>query len=135
MTFRILHDPGTSNDSGQALVEFALVLPLLMCVLLGVVGFGDTFWKYQQLSAATSEGARRAIVSRSDANRTGTVVAATRAAAPNLSASDMAVTVSSTWTPGSTVTVSATYPASVTILGVGVWNGTLNSARTMRVEQ
>ena len=53
------------SESGQAAVEFALVLPLLLVVLLGVVdfGFAFTYWNDTQHLATTA--ARYAAVGRS----------------------------------------------------------------------
>jgi hypothetical protein len=45
----------------------------------------------------------------------------------------LVIAVSSTWTPGSPVTVTSTYPASVTILGVTLYSGNLTTRRTVRV--
>lgn len=103
--------------------------------MFAAISFGDVYWKYQQLSAAASEGARTAIVSRNDADRDGTVEQATKDAAPNLHAADMDVTITSSWTPGDDVTVRVSYPANVNIMGIVVFNDDLVSTRTMRVEQ
>lgn len=43
---------------GAALVEFALVLPLLMTMLLGIVSSGSAYNRKLQMSHATREGAR-----------------------------------------------------------------------------
>jgi Flp pilus assembly protein TadG len=47
---------------GQALVEFALILPLLMLVLFGIVEFGRAWNAKQVLTDAAREGARLAVV-------------------------------------------------------------------------
>lgn len=54
--------PRLSNETGTALVEFALILPVLMLALFGVLDFGKAFnyWNDQQHLAA--EGARWAVV-------------------------------------------------------------------------
>jgi len=46
------------NVHGQAMVEFALVLPLLLLVMFGIVEFGRLFFSYAMVSAASREGAR-----------------------------------------------------------------------------
>lgn len=43
---------------GQALVEFALVLPVLLLLLMGVMDFGWMVFNYAQLFNATREGLR-----------------------------------------------------------------------------
>ncbi len=52
------------NEGGQAIVEFALVLPILMAILLGIIQFGIIFNNYITLTDATRAGARKAAVSR-----------------------------------------------------------------------
>lgn len=47
---------------GQSLVEFALILPVLMILLLGLLEFGFVFAHHQGLEYATREGARTASV-------------------------------------------------------------------------
>jgi Flp pilus assembly protein TadG len=46
---------------GIALVEIALVLPLFLLVLLGMIEYSWLFWKNQQINNAAREGARIAI--------------------------------------------------------------------------
>ena len=45
---------------GQSLVELALVLPLLVLLLMGVVDMGRAFHSYIVITNASREGARRA---------------------------------------------------------------------------
>jgi len=111
------------------------VIPILLTVVFAAVGFGDAYWKYQQLSAATSEGARTAIVSRSSATRDADITAATKNAAPDLVPANITVTITSSWTPGQTVTVKGSYPLKIDVMGVNFFNGNLQNSRTMRVEQ
>ncbi len=47
---------------GQAVIEFALVLPLLLLVLLGITEFGRAFYTLNVLTQAAREGARLAAV-------------------------------------------------------------------------
>ena len=54
----------TSNESGQALPEFALVLPLLLVLLFGMLDFGKAFNYWIDTTQITSEGARYAAVNR-----------------------------------------------------------------------
>jgi Flp pilus assembly protein TadG len=45
-------------EAGQSLMEFALVLPLLLLLLLGIIQFGAAFNALIVLNAAAQEGAR-----------------------------------------------------------------------------
>lgn len=54
------------NQRGQAMVELALVLPVLLVLFMGVVEFGRIFHSYLIITNASREGARVAIVGKSD---------------------------------------------------------------------
>ena len=49
---------GTNNEHGQAIVELALTLPLLLLVVLGVFDFGLMFQRFEVVTNAAREGAR-----------------------------------------------------------------------------
>ncbi|MEX1171410.1 MAG: TadE/TadG family type IV pilus assembly protein [Chloroflexota bacterium] len=49
---------------GQALVEFALVLPIALILMLGVFDIGRAIFLYNGLTNAAREGARMAIVNQ-----------------------------------------------------------------------
>jgi hypothetical protein len=49
-------------ERGAELVEFALVFPLLLLVVVGIMDFGFLFQRYEVLTAAAREGARIAIL-------------------------------------------------------------------------
>ena len=55
---------GSRSARGQAMVEFALVLPLLMVLLLGIADFGRIFTAGITLEAATRDGAEAAALER-----------------------------------------------------------------------
>ena len=48
----------TRRTGGQAIVEFALILPLLAMLLVGLADFGFLFYAHVQVSNATREAAR-----------------------------------------------------------------------------
>jgi Flp pilus assembly protein TadG len=56
-----LHSRWRSEDGAQ-LVEFALVLPLLLLVVLGIAEFGFIFQRYEVITNAAREGARIAVL-------------------------------------------------------------------------
>lgn len=43
---------------GAAAVEFAILLPLLILIVGGIIEFGRVFWYYDALTKATRDGAR-----------------------------------------------------------------------------
>lgn len=50
------------DRSGSSAAEFALVLPLLLILLFGIIDAGRWIWTYNQAEKATQMGARMAIV-------------------------------------------------------------------------
>jgi Flp pilus assembly protein TadG len=50
------------GERGQAIVELALTLPLLLMVVLGVFDFGLMFQRYEVVTNAAREGARLAVL-------------------------------------------------------------------------
>jgi Flp pilus assembly protein TadG len=50
------------SESGASAVEFALLLPVLMMVLFGIIEFGMALYRQAILTNASREGARLAIV-------------------------------------------------------------------------
>lgn len=54
------------NEKGQSLVEFALVIPLLLLILMAIIEFGFLFNSYLVISNASREGARLASLGGSD---------------------------------------------------------------------
>jgi Flp pilus assembly protein TadG len=55
------------REDGQAFVEFVIVLPLLVFLMLGICQFGLAFHNYLSITDATRVGARAAAVERSAA--------------------------------------------------------------------
>jgi Flp pilus assembly protein TadG len=50
------------GESGAELIEFAVVFPLLLLVVLGIIDFGFLFQRYQVVTNAAREGARVSIL-------------------------------------------------------------------------
>jgi Flp pilus assembly protein TadG len=51
------------SERGAELIEFALVLPLLLVLVLGIVDFGFLFQRLEVITNAAREGARMAVLS------------------------------------------------------------------------
>lgn len=54
------------DERGASLAEFALVLPVLLMILFGLIEFGVAFSRSQAIEAAAREGGRLASLSTSD---------------------------------------------------------------------
>ncbi|MDP3892583.1 TadE/TadG family type IV pilus assembly protein [Nocardioides sp.] len=57
------------DASGAAAVEFALVVPLLLVIILGIISYGFMLSFRQSISQAAAEGARAAAVAPASADR------------------------------------------------------------------
>jgi Flp pilus assembly protein TadG len=57
--------PGNS-DRGSELVEMAIVLPIFILLIMGIIDFGFLFQKYEVVVNAAREGARLAAVGTHD---------------------------------------------------------------------
>jgi Flp pilus assembly protein TadG len=125
-------DPG--SERGQAMTEFALALPILALLLFAVIQFGIVFNNYVTLTDATRAGARKAAVARRLSNPVGACLTAIRTSAQDLKQSDLSTSCSSSWQPGADVSVTATYPYHISLLGMVVKSGSLSSTTTERVE-
>lgn len=50
------------NESGQALIEFAFVMLMMLALILGLIDFGRLFLQYQVMTGTSREAVRRAVV-------------------------------------------------------------------------
>lgn len=125
------------SESGAAAVEFALVLPILLLLLLGTVEFGRVYNAQMQLTAAARDGARvmsiNSVPSQAAVDAKAATIASASAVHPDVAADQISITISpsstATCMPGSVATVVVTYPmqflsgmfgTSITLTGKGV---------------
>lgn len=121
------------RERGAAAVELALVAPVLLTFVFGIVEFGLAFSAQASVSAAARQGARTmAVGSTAAAART-----AAKTAAPGISLTDSQISVSPTTCVGvangvnTTVTVTYPYPFLTGFFGSGL---TLTGTGVMRCE-
>lgn len=96
------------NESGQSLVEFALILPLILLILMGILEFGVMLNTYLTINHATKEGARLGALGGTDAE----IIAEVLDKSPTLDASKLTVTIApiqAARTRGSEIIVSVDY--------------------------
>jgi TadE-like protein len=123
------------REEGQTMVEFALVLPILCLILFAILQFGLLYNNYVTVTDAARIGARKAAVSRHEADPVAVTVAKVHDAASDLDLSELDVFVTATgWEHGESVTVEARYPYEIDLLGFVVKKGELTSKTTERVE-
>ena len=151
--------PGTAGrhlrrlrrEEGQALVEFALVLPVLLMIVTGVTSFGLVFYKYVTLTDAVRVGARTLALQRGNSDPCTSAANQTVASAVNVGLTNSELTFSyngapfytngscsgsgASWNQGDSVTVQASIPYSLSIFGlITVHSGTLTARATDAVE-
>jgi Flp pilus assembly protein TadG len=100
------------SQSGQALVEFTLMFPIFLAVLIGLVGFSLLFYSYATLQLAVREGTS-AIVHDPRNQTTTSIQNLVRSRSFALDPSQLSILVeptdSSQWISGVQVSVSAVY--------------------------
>jgi Flp pilus assembly protein TadG len=131
--------PHLAAEHGQAVVEFALVAPLLIVLVFGILQLGVVFNHYLVVTDAARAASRQAIVARISGITIPTIQQTGVSAAADLDPSQVSVTVSDPTDPtlktaGSAVTVTVTYPYSINLLGWVVSSGKLTSSMTDRLE-
>jgi hypothetical protein len=127
-------------DHGQNLVEFALALPLLLLVFLGIMEFGLIVLSYNTIANAAREGARTGIIH--PANESGNCVAPAgvigTAVCRMVSGLDSSTISYQATRGGQSIQVQVSYPYRpitgpiIAVLGVGAIN--LTTVATMQVE-
>ena len=128
------------NEMGQSLVEFALVVPLLLLLVIGIAEFGRAWMAQNVLTGAVREAARIAVLRASGGGAPWNGAAATIRGNQILASAGIAATVSvpDPGTQYGDVTATVTYLFPVTIAGFipGLNNATfrLSSTTTMRRE-
>ena len=120
---------------GQNLTEFALVLPILIFTMLGILGFGFIYFARGSVENAAREGARYASIHPADTAGITTRVKQTVTGVDTTSASfQVAVTYpDGDGTPTNRIRVTVTYP--LTTFWPGPPTGSYQTASTMRIEK
>ncbi len=119
------------NEKGQSLVEFALVVPMLLLIVIGIAEFGRAWMTRNIMTGAAREAARMYAVE--DDN-----VAASGRADELLSSGGLDLgrrTITSSNSGGAvSYTISYNFPATIVGIIPGLDNITLSSTTTMRRE-
>ena len=132
------------GERGAALVEFALVVPVLLLLVMGTIDFGWTFNDYNSVRQGVREGARLVVVADWDLDGCTTGTSSQRAAcltSRRIGLDDantrVRIELGSEYKPGEQVTVCAMYQArSLTGMFGALLNGMVLTSRiTMRIEQ
>jgi Flp pilus assembly protein TadG len=136
-----------ADDQGAELIELAIVLPILLLIIAGIMDFGFLFQRYEVVTNAAREGARVAVLpGYTTADVQARVQSYLTAAGLTATATVPAPVVSTQTLPSglsvSVVTVNVQYPSQfafigpiAAMLGGSGWSSiTLNANSVMRVE-
>ena len=98
------------KNKGQAIVEFALILPIFILILFGIMEFGLLFNQYLVVTSASREGARIAALGGTDAE----TVAIVNSSAASINTGNLTTVVSpQVRVRGQSVTVRVTNPVTI----------------------
>jgi Flp pilus assembly protein TadG len=119
------------SEDGAVAVEFALLLPILVALLLGIMEFSLVLNTQLTLTSAAREGARAVAVENDQAAARTAVRAAATGLDPALADADIAFTPAGTCAAGTTSVTTITYdhPFLTGFFGTGV---TLTGTAAMR---
>ena len=139
----MLQPPTTEHaqsQKGSVLVEFALILPVFLTLLFGVVTFSIALFNKTVLTMATREGARagaKYVANRTNAiTKSSATTAVTNACQNNLISFGNAMTPTITFNADPIGDNQLTVNASVNYTGLYIFSGLSISAQsTMRIEQ
>lgn len=125
-----------TNQRGQALVEFAIIIPMLLLIIMGIAEFGMMINSYLAIQNAAREGARAGIVGSSNTDIRNMIVSIS----PSLKEKDLTIDITPSETnrkSGQTLTVKLTYkynPTVPIISGMLSKTVTLRAQTSMRIE-
>lgn len=132
------------EQSGQAVVEFAVIANVLLVIIFAIYQVGVVFEHYIDVSDAARSGARVGAQWAACASTKGTAYVSADVhtvvqQSTNLSTTDTTTDaqhpVDQNWTPGDDISVSVSTPYNISLFGIGIANGTLKHTVTMRAQK
>lgn len=123
--------PSSDSRRGQTLVEFALIIPLFLLIVVGLFDVGRAVYYYNTAANAARAAARVAIVNQDPV----AIREKARQQAPGLGIGDADITLApcSTIFCSYSVTVSVPYTPATPLIG-SLFDPTITSTATMPVE-
>ena len=137
-----------SGERGSAIVETALVLPIICLLMTGIFSFSIVFYQKLELAHAVGSGARLLAVDKGDTDPCATAVSSIYASAPTLTQSKINTTFvlngttysgktcsgTSNLISGRNAQITATYPCSLAAYGMSFGSCTLSESITEVVQ-
>ena len=119
------------NERGVTAIEFAIIAPVLLAIVLGLFQFGIAMQQFMNVTNAATQGALTLALARGGTTPYTSTTAAVTSAAPNLTASSITTTVTiggsactsdstctSKLSSGATASVKVSYPCALNVMGV-----------------
>lgn len=114
------------GEKGAAIVEFALVAPILFVIVFGIIEFGMAFWRKQQMTTAVRDAARYGMVKSSPKHTASEIQDKVTEYLKNAGWDTGRLSATATGAAGASgtdLTVKATYPTSFVILSKFKYGG------------
>ena len=123
------------SEKGASAVEFAIILPILIILVFGIVQFGIAYNNYIALTHAAREGARLAAVNMDEIEGIAWFENRIKESAPSVSIESITLS-GQDGNIGDSVAVTVTGEVlNIEIPLVGSWPVQLTSTATLRIEQ
>jgi Flp pilus assembly protein TadG len=130
------------DEPGQVLVEFAVLLPILVLVLIGVTEFGIWIFTDVDLTSGTREAGRLLSTSKDDLNAVRDVKDRliqnlnSEIDPSKLQYSFSPAPAGSTplWPSGTTVTMTVTYPDQLKVVGIAASDPSMTATAQVRIQ-
>jgi len=106
------------NEKGQSLVEFAILLPVLLLLIMGILEFGLMLNSYLTINNSAREGARLGVVVGSNLGSDTEISDLIKKISPNLNREDLTINIMPSLAgrkSGGTISVEVKYNYKLTI--------------------
>lgn len=104
------------DRAGTALVEFALVCPMLIILVVGMLGWGAYFWMAHSVQQVANDAARAAVAGLNSAERASLARAAAAEGAADYAGLDTALVKTTVTERSDRTVVAVSYDASNTVV-------------------
>ena len=152
---RLLWRDYLANRSGSSATEFAIILPVFLLLLLGIIQIGIIFNQYIELANGTAAGGRTLASARGSTSAYTDTLTAIHGAAPNLNSFATPITgqtltvvvagttctsgnqagaCASAFASGASAVITVTYPCSIALLWFSISGCTLGTSDTEYIQ-
>jgi Flp pilus assembly protein TadG len=130
------------DERGQVLLEFAVLMPVLLLLLVGVIEMGTWLWADVDLTAGTREAGRLLSNSTNDSNAIQHVEdrlvqnldSEINTSKIRYSFSPAPASSTPLWPSGTTVTMTVTYPDQLNVMGITASDPNMTASAQVRIQ-